>query len=299
MSGFRTRRGGAWPDPGDFPPPPEIADRQRWADADRASRPKRVAQLRGEFVAAGFDAYFGVRPEDARYLTGVRLGFGEEKVAGHSGRFLVTGSEVIVLADTRYATQFAAEAPEARLELLGGELAIRWPALLAALGIRHLAIDPACPVGLWRELEDAAPGVELGLAGDWLDALRATKEAAEIERISAAAIVADRSLATLLPEIAPGQTERDLALRLEWAIRTGGGDGLAFEIACLSGPRAALPHGSPRPVPLQAGSVLLFDFGAEIDGYRSDMTRTFVVGDPGVRVVEVYDLVVRAQAAAF
>ena len=298
MSHRRIARGTGWPRPADFPAPPEPADRRRWAEADRAARPARLARLRTVLADAGIDGYFGLRPEDARYLTGVRLGFGEEKVAGHSGRFLVTETAVVVLADSRYTAQFAAEADGARLEVLSGELVDRWRPLLAELGIRRLAVDRSCPVGLWRELEAAAPTVELEVAPDWLDELRATKEPAEVERIRAAAAVADRALASLLPEIAPGRTERELALRLEWAIRTGGADGLAFEVACLSGAQAALPHGSPRPVPIERGTVLLVDFGAEVDGYRSDMTRTLFVGEPGPAATAIYELVARAQAAA-
>jgi Xaa-Pro aminopeptidase len=110
--------------------------------------------------------------------------------------------------------------------------------------------------------------------------------------------VADRALAALLPEIRTGATERELALRLEWLIRTSGADGLAFDVACLAGPEAALPHGSPGDRPIVAGQVLLFDFGAQVDGYRSDMTRTLFVGEPTGRDLAIYDLVARAQAEA-
>ena len=85
-----------------------------------------------------------------------------------------------------------------------------------------------------------------------------------------------------LPDIRAGVSEHELAHGLEWRMRTGGAEGLAFDIACLSGPRAALPHGSPGPRALRAGEVLLFDFGARVDGYRSDMTRTFFVGEPTI-----------------
>lgn len=295
---MRTSDHPGWPDPADFPPPPGAADRRRWTEADRAVRPDRLDRLRSRLAAAGFDGYFGLRPEDARYLAGVRLGFGEEKVAGHSGRFLVTETALVVFADFRYAAQFAAEAPEARLEVLGGELTDRWSSLLTELGVRRLAVEAGCPVGLWQRLAAAAPGVELALADDWLALDRATKTPAEVERIAAAAAVADRALAALLPKIVPGRTERELALELEWAIRTGGADGLAFEIACLSGPQAALPHGSPRPVAIEMGTVLLVDFGAEVDGYRSDMTRTLFVGEPSPSALDRYGLVARAQAAA-
>jgi Xaa-Pro aminopeptidase len=102
----------------------------------------------------------------------------------------------------------------------------------------------------------------------------------------------------LLPEIRAGVTEADLAMRLEWLIRTGGAEALAFEVACLSGPEAALPHGSPGDRAVIDGAVLLFDFGAQVAGYRSDMTRTLFVGEPSDRDLEIHGLVARAQAAA-
>ena len=81
-------------------------------------------------------------------------------------------------------------------------------------------------------------------------------------------------------------------------MRTGGAEALAFDVACLSGPEAALPHGAPGDRPIRAGAVLLFDFGAQVAGYRSDMTRTLFVGEPTPRDLEIYELVARAQAAA-
>ena len=81
-------------------------------------------------------------------------------------------------------------------------------------------------------------------------------------------------------------------------MRTGGAEALAFDVACLSGPEAALPHGAPGDRPVLDRSVLLFDFGAQVDGYRSDMTRTLFVGEPTDRDLAVYELVAGAQAAA-
>jgi Xaa-Pro aminopeptidase len=132
----------------------------------------------------------------------------------------------------------------------------------------------------------------------WVEADRATKESAEIERIASACAIADRALATLLPDIRPGATERELALQLEWLMRTGGAEALAFEVACLSGPEAALPHGTPRDRPILDGHVLLFDFGAQVAGYRSDMTRTLFVGQPGETDLALYEHVAGAQVAA-
>ena len=238
-------------------------------------------------------------PEHARYLTGLALGNGEEKVAGNSGRFLVAGEEVFLLADSRYTIQARREAPETRHVEADNDLPDRWPALLGTAGARRVAVEAgAITHALWTRLAAAAPAVELVPVEGWLEADRATKEPAEMERIEAACAVADRALAGLLDEIRPGVTERQLALSLEWRMRTGGAEALAFDVACLAGPEAALPHGSPGDRPVLAGAVLLFDFGAQVAGYRSDMTRTLFVGEPGARDLAVYELVSSAQGAA-
>ena len=93
-------------------------------------------------------------------------------------------------------------------------------------------------------------------------------------------------------------TEADLALDLEWDMRKNGAEALAFPVACLSGPNAALPHGSPSTRALAAGEVVLFDFGAQVAGYRSDMTRTLFVGEPTAENLAIYELVARSQQTA-
>jgi Xaa-Pro aminopeptidase len=295
----RTGRPNSWPDRSDFASPSSPADLLRWEDADRAARPGRIDRVRARFTEAGVDAYFGVRREHMRYLTGFALGEGEEKVAGVSGQFLIGGDEVVVLADSRYTIQARQEAPESRLFEAYGNLPERWPELVASVGAGRVAVEAGfVPHATWGRLAEAAPGVELVPVEGWIEADRAIKEPAEIERVAAACAVADRALAALLPRILAGVTEASLALELEWLMRTGGAEALAFDVACLSGPQAALPHGSPRDSAVLDDQVLLFDFGAQVAGYRSDMTRTLFVGRPSQRDLEVYDLVSRAQAAA-
>jgi Xaa-Pro aminopeptidase len=287
------------PHPADFPAPPSVADRARWAEADAGARPQRLARLRARLREAGIDAYFGVRPEHMRYLTGFILDDGEDRLAGNSGRFVVSGDELVVLADSRYRLQAAAQAPAARVEAATYDLAADWPALVGRIGARRVAAETGF-IGhqLWQQLERAAPEVELVEVAGWVEGDRSVKEPSETERIRAACTVADRALASILRRIKPGQTERDLALALEWEIRTGGADALAFGIACLAGPDAALPHGSPSDREVRIGQVLLFDFGAMVDGYRSDMTRTLFVGEPNSRDRRIYDIVAAAQQAA-
>ena len=159
----------------------------------------------------------------------------------------------------------------------------RWPELLASIG----SPEARRGRGRLRQPRDVAearwrlqPDVELVPAEGWIEALRQVKEPAELERVAAACAVADQALERLLPSIRAGVTEEELALQLEWEMRTHGAEALAFDVAVLSGPHAALPHGSPGTREVRAGEVLLFDFGAQVCGYRSDMTRTLFVGEP-------------------
>jgi Xaa-Pro aminopeptidase len=294
-----ARTASVWPVPADFAEPPTPADYARWAEADWAARPGRLERFRARFAPHGADAYFGVRRENTRYLTGFVLGEGEEKVAGHSGQFLVGGAEVVILADSRYTIQAGREALGARIVDVGYDLPGAWAALVGSVGAKRVAVEAAfVSQALWRRLEAAAPDVELIAVEGWIEADREIKQAEEIERIAAACAVADRALASLLPRIRPGTTEAALALELEWLVRTGGAEAVAFDPTCLAGSQAALPHGSPGDVPVTSGTVLLFDFGAQVGGYRSDMTRTLFVGEPSERDAAVYSLVAAAQAAA-
>ncbi len=288
----------ALPAPADFASPPDAPTRSGWLEADRHHRPARLARLRVRMAGEDVDAYFGVKREHMRWLTGFTLADGEEKVAGHSGQLLVGADRVVLVTDSRYTVQARREAPGVVVDEIGYDLAAAWPRLLAAAGARRVAVEAAAVShALWERLAAAAPDVDLVPVDGWIEAMRAEKTPDEIERIGAACAVADRALAALLPEIRAGVTEHNLALRLEWLIRTAGAEALAFDVVCLAGPEAALPHGAPGDRPVLEGAVLLFDFGAQVEGYRSDMTRTLFVGEPAERDLRVYDLVLRSQRA--
>jgi Xaa-Pro aminopeptidase len=289
-----------WPHPADFAAPPTAADRARWAEADRAARPERLGRLRERMRREGVDGYFGVRWEHMRYLTGLPFDENEVTGSGDSGKFLVGLEDVWVIADSRYTIAVKREAPDTTLYEADVQLADLWAGLLSTAGVRRVAIEAmTIPHITWEKLQAAAPDVELVAIEGWVEANRQLKEPSELERVAAASAIADRALASLLPSIRPGVTEKELALDLEWRIRTSGADRLAFDVACLSGAEAALPHGSPGDRPVAQGAVLLFDFGAQVDGYRSDMTRTLFVGEPTERDAGVYGVVAGAQDVVF
>ena len=280
---------------------PTADDLARWADADRLARPSRVDALRQRMETEGVDAYFGVRRENTRYLTGFELGEGEEKVSGNSGQFFVGRDDVIVLADSRYTFAAAEQCAGARVEQVYNDFNVRWPGLLSSLGdVRRVGVEAGfVSYATWQKLAAAAPDVEMVPVEGWVESQRQVKEPSEIERIAASCAVADAALQGLLPEIRAGKSEHELALALEWEMRTNGAEALAFDVACLSGPNAALPHGSPTSRKLRKGEVVLFDFGAQVSGYRSDMTRTLFVGEPSDENRAIYELVYNAQQAAF
>jgi Xaa-Pro aminopeptidase len=130
--------------------------------------------------------------------------------------------------------------------------------------------------------------------------LRRVKSADEMEHLRVAAKAADTALTELVPWIEVGMTEAEIALQLELLIRQSGVEGIAFGFNVSAGANSALNHYSPyhRPVPLQEGDLLLFDFGANVHGYRSDITRTLVVGEASQQALEIYGIVLDANRSA-
>jgi Xaa-Pro aminopeptidase len=126
----------------------------------------------------------------------------------------------------------------------------------------------------------------------------AIKTAKEIETISRAAALGDRCFSHILGFIEPGMTEKRIAEEIERFLYDGGAEGLAFDTISVSGERSCLPHGEPTDKVIQKGEFLTLDFGAVIDGYCGDMTRTVAIGFVTDEMKRVYDTVLEAQLAA-
>lgn len=287
------------PVPSDFAAPPSQADLQRWSDADAAARPARIAALRARARAEGLDALLLTSHADARYFSGICFGPNEEPTAGVSGWILISADAFAIFADSRYTVQARREAALATPLDPGSDPGAAIAAWAKAHGVRSLGVDPgAIRHAIWERMREAAPGLTLTPTKGWGVALRAVKEPAEIERIAAACAVADRALAAVLPKLLPGATEAEVAWLLEREMREGGAEALAFDVAALAGANAALPHGNPGARPFQRGEVALFDFGAQVAGYRSDMTRTLFVGAASDVDLALYQRVLDGQRAA-
>ena len=164
-----------------------------------------------------------------------------------------------------------------------------------AIGLEFLAMR----VLEMRRIEQAAPGCRFLATEPWLPALRMAKEEGEMASIRQAVGIAERALRQLLKAnaIRPGRTERQLAADLQIALLREGSEGLPFAPIVVAGPNSALPHAEPSDRQLVEGDPVILDWGAQHDGYRSDITRTFVLGQPTPQIEEVYDAVLAANQA--
>jgi Xaa-Pro aminopeptidase len=259
----------------------------------------RLAALRQVLVALELDAILVSRSANKRYFSGFRLGPGEEATSGLSGTLLVTPSANLILADSRYTEQATIEAPDWELIPITRNLATELPPILLELEIEALGMEASVvPHADWAALAEAAPGVELHAVDEELVPLRVRKSPDEVEAIARACALTDACFAHLVDFIGAGITELEVAWELDRFFRANGAEGLAFEPIVLAGARASMPHGRPSRARIEPGNVLLIDFGCIVDGYRSDMTRTVIVGDASDEVRRYHDAVREAQALA-
>lgn len=150
-----------------------------------------------------------------------------------------------------------------------------------------------------RRIEQAAPGCQFLATEPWLPQLRMSKDETELARMQRAVEIAERAMQGLLDEgaIRPGRTELEVAADLRIAMLGGGGQGEAFSPIVVAGPNSAFPHASPSDRPLAVGDLVTIDWGTVYEGYRSDITRTFVLGAPTAEIERMYDAVLAANQA--
>lgn len=147
-----------------------------------------------------------------------------------------------------------------------------------------------------RALEDAAPHTRFVSLEAELPGLRAIKDCAEIAAISAAVAVTEQALHRLIAQPLLGLSERQVAAQLEQEMRNAGADEPAF-VMVVGGPNTADPHAEPSERPLERGDLLTIDCGVTYDGYHSDITRTFVIGEPSPQQAAIYEVVRRSNEA--
>ena len=240
----------------------------------------------------GIDALLVTRLVNVRYLTGF---------TGSAAMLLVRADGATFVTDGRYRDQSADQLAAAGVAadiVVGLTQAEQRDALAsAAAGVGRLGLEADGVT--WtqqRTFSTWFPEAELVATEGVVDGLRMVKEPGEVDRIRAACAIADDALGALLPTLRDRPTERDFALRLEFAMRERGASGVSFDPIVAGRARTAPSRTPDRATGASSpGELVVIDFGCVVDGYCSDMTRTVSVGEPGPEARHIWDTVLLAQ----
>ncbi|CAB4902392.1 MAG: M24 family metallopeptidase [Actinobacteria bacterium] len=251
---------------------------------DHAGRRER---LRAVLAERGLDAVLVTELLNVRYLTGF---------TGSNGALLVRADGADLFGtDGRYTTQAGTQVPDVELLVDRATATALARTATGRLGYESHVVT----VDGLRALTAAADGAELVSVQRAVEDLRAVKDDDEVDALRRACAVADRALAELAVEgaLRPGRTEREVGRELDARMLALGAEAVSFETIVATGANSAIPHHRPDGTELRSGDFLKLDFGATVDGYHSDMTRTLVLGHAADWQTEVYALVQASQAA--
>jgi Xaa-Pro aminopeptidase len=255
-------------------------------------RPARLTALGDALHAAHLDALLVTSLANVRYLTGF---------SGSNALVVVTARDTLLVTDFRYQTQAEAEVGDlARTVVEPQNLwAALWRLLAQMPGVEIVGFESAHLVHRdFERLLDGGARWQWRPTVDLVEVLRASKDADELALLQQAADVAAAALEATLPRVRPGLMELQIAGLLEGALRERGSEGFPFPSIVASGERSALPHARSSGRRVARGDFVLFDFGAIVGGYCSDVTRTVVLGPADDRQREVYGVVREANARA-
>ena len=247
---------------------------------------KRIEKLRALMKKEIIDAYLVTSPANLRYLT---------NFTGTAGLALITLEKAFFITDFRYTEQASEQVQGMTIIQQQGNIVDEIIKLMESEGINVLGFEDAsmtyAEYSIFEEVIDA----ELAPASGMIEKLREQKDDGEIAIIEKACAIADESFEHVLKMIRPGMTEIEVANQLDFFMRSLGATGTSFDTIVASGVRSALPHGVASEKMIEQGDLITLDFGCVYQGYVSDITRTFAIGDPGQQLKEIYQIVLEAQ----
>ena len=251
----------------------------------------RCERLVAALKDKGFDAALIHRPENIRYLTGYT---GE-------GCVFVCADETVIVTDFRYIEQAGRQAPGLRIVDTDAEHKEkdRVRELTDASGVKVLAVESDfLSYDDHEALRRHLPFLELQSLGGIPEELRLIKDSNEVESIGRAAEIASRAFVNILDRIHPGMTEKQVQIMLDYEMLSLGSEANAFDTIAAAGANGSLCHAIPSDYIIQSGDLLTLDFGAKVNGYCSDLTRTVAFGKVSDELRAIYDLVYDAHMAA-
>lgn len=258
-----------------------------------------IAQLQGLLRRRRIDALLVSQPENRRYVSGFSAL--DHSINESSGSLLIPKKgRALLLTDFRYQLQAEQEASEFDVFIYPRGLLPTLKKVLRKLGVRSLAFEANYLLhSQYLRLAKLTRTLPISLQplDGQIENLRLQKDEAELAAIKRSVLLNEAVFTQIYPTITPGQTEIEIALALENAMRLMGAERPSFDTIVASGPNAAHPHAVPSHRPLAVGETIVIDMGLVLAGYCSDMTRTIVLGAPDSHTVNLFRLVREAQRA--
>lgn len=254
----------------------------------------RLEKLREKLLEKELDAILVSTPENRRYVCGF---------TGSAGYVIVSREGAVLSTDFRYTEQAGIESPDFEVVKIGTD----WSWLLELskeMGTKVLGFESQhVTVATYRQItealkEQAPQSPRLVATTGIIEGLRSSKDSEEVTLLQKAIDVSDTAMSAVSSTIRPGETEREVAWRLEVAMRELGADSPSFDTIVAAGPNGAMPHHRPSDRPIGEGEPIVIDMGARVGGYCSDITRTVCIGEPDEKFRRVYDIVLGAQLTA-
>ena len=261
----------------------------------------RLAALRRLLRKQGLDALLVTLPANRRYLSGFTPDDGQWGES--SGAVLICQTAALLLTDFRYELTARAQAPYLETIIYTQGLAPLLGAIAPELGLKNLAYESEAMLDNWRlRLEKSLLGVELKPTLGLVSKLRTKKNSAEIRALAASLALMEKVLDQTLAGELIGRREREVALSIARAVEDAGAEGVSFPPTVASGPNGAEPHAESGERVIERGDVIVFDVGAKLNGYCSDISRTVVAGGleaADERFAKVYGTTLAAKNRAY
>lgn len=248
---------------------------------------QRIERLRKALAQHKVDGFLVSSTSNRRYMTGF---------TGTAGVVLVTEKEAVFITDFRYVDQANVQTNGYHVVKHTGPMEETIAEELKRLGVKHLGFEQNhVTFAAHRGYQEAFTTSELVPTSGVIEELRMIKDEEELAIIRQAVQIVDRTYDHILTFIKPGMKEIDVANELEFHMRKQGASSSSFDIIVASGVRSAFPHGVASDKVIEKGDFVTLDFGALYNGYISDMTRTFAMGEPSDKLKEIYDICLQAQ----
>jgi Xaa-Pro aminopeptidase len=251
---------------------------------------KRIQRVRGLLTAQGLDALFVSGAENRRYMSGF---------TGSAGILIITSAQALLATDFRYYEQVKTQAPDFELVEVVGPMAKALAAESQRLGLRRIGFESQnLTVETYQQWQAEMPEVDWAPTKGLVESLRMVKDEAEIGLIEDAVHIADAAMMHIMEWMRPGVTEREVSWELEVHMRTHGAEKLSFTTIIGSGPNGAMSHAVTSERPIAEGDPVVIDMGAMVQGYCSDLTRSFCLGRASEEYLAIWNTVLQAQQAA-